>query len=187
MPGIGRTSRLAVSKMTGILYLHSCDGRSCNSLHPHSAAFRSARKRSNARSAMQQPAFSAARIWCSKLHLALAAVRCPQFAQPHSATFRCCPQALKNPHTLWLLPQRECLPKSMRLFAARSSRLMSTTPAAANRQCMAVPGGKSIGRGALHWQLAAQQQGAGYYCESENNQCQAARNGVEISVLFVDT
>ena len=54
----------------------------------------------------------------------------------------------------------------------------------------AVHGGarrRSIGRGALHWQLAAQQEGAGYYCESENNQCQAARNGVEISVLFVDT
>ena len=77
----------------------------------------------------------------TQLHLALAAVRCPQLVQPPSAAFRCCPQALKNPHSLWLLPQRECLPKSMHRAATRAC---AGKDAPGDRSCINALVGRTI-------------------------------------------
>ena len=69
---------------------------------------------------------------CQALHSAL---RAP-FAQPHSATFRCCPQALKNPHTLSLLaqPERERAKTRLRTAAALTLWASAQTGALLNFQ-----------------------------------------------------
>ena len=60
----------------------------------------------------------------------------PRLCVPPSATFRCCPQALKNPHTLSLLaqPERERAKTRLRTAAALTLWASAQTGALLNFQ-----------------------------------------------------